>query len=265
MPHKKRKAGQEKTNSFGLGLKEKDQTRMSSPRKTPQPSQGSVRRADGPTVALTLIALLLVFAIVLLASLRRNGVFQYGSAAQTITPTIERVSSPENQTGEKIKEDIPLPPQETDALKEPPAPPTQEGTPARVFFVKVSDEGKIGMKGILRTLPISQTPLSASIANLVQGPRPNEISNDVLTLIPEGSELLGARIEGGIAYLNFNETFRFNDLGLEGYRAQVEQVVFTATEYPNIHSVQILIDGEKVDYLGGEGFWVGSPLRRDDF
>ena len=49
---------------------------------------------------------------------------------------------------------------------------------------------------------------------------------------------------------------------MEGYAGQIRQIVFTITEFPNIKSVQILIEGRRLDYLG-EGVWIGSPLGRE--
>ena len=42
------------------------------------------------------------------------------------------------------------------------------------------------------------------------------------------------------------------------------QIVYTATEYSTVNSVQILIDGQKKEYLS-EGVWIGSPLSRSSF
>ena len=42
------------------------------------------------------------------------------------------------------------------------------------------------------------------------------------------------------------------------------QVVYTATAFSNIDSVQFLIEGAKQDYLG-EGVYVGAPLPRSIF
>jgi spore germination protein GerM len=39
--------------------------------------------------------------------------------------------------------------------------------------------------------------------------------------------------------------------------------VWTATEFPNVVTVQVLIEGRRVDYLGSEGIWIGGPLGRD--
>jgi len=136
---------------------------------------------------------------------------------------------------------------------------------ARLFFVRVNDEGKVSFKSVLRPIPANASPLLTSIQALIDGLHPGEISANLLSLIPEGTEIVGARIEAGVAYLDFNEPFRFNTLGIEGHRFQIEQVVYTATEFPNVQKVQILIEGQRVNYLGGEGFWIGSPLGREDF
>ena len=86
-----------------------------------------------------------------------------------------------------------------------------------------------------------------------------------MSLIPEGTRLLGASVKNGVATLNFSEEFEFNPVGVEGYIAQLTQLVFTATEFSTVKSVQFLIEGEKKDYLGSEGQWIGSPLARSSF
>ena len=43
------------------------------------------------------------------------------------------------------------------------------------------------------------------------------------------------------------------------------QIVYTSTEFSTVDSVQFLIDGNKKDYLGSEGQWIGSPLSRASF
>jgi spore germination protein GerM len=65
-----------------------------------------------------------------------------------------------------------------------------------------------------------------------------------------------------VAYVDFNENFRFNPLGKEGLKAQLNQVVYTVTEFSNISRLQILIDGKKVNFLGPEGIYIGEPLSR---
>ena len=83
--------------------------------------------------------------------------------------------------------------------------------------------------------------------------------------IPKGTKLLSAGVTDGVAYLNFNDAFEFNEEGGEGSRFQMMQVVYTATAFSTVNSVQILIEGKKQEYLGSEGFWIGSPLSRSSF
>ena len=99
---------------------------------------------------------------------------------------------------------------------------------------------------------------------LLKGPDTGEINRGLLTLIPEGAKILSLSIKDGIAYINFNELFRFNPLGVEGYMAQIQQIVYTATEYESVDSVQFTIDGAKQEYLGPEGVYIGRPISRED-
>lgn len=86
-----------------------------------------------------------------------------------------------------------------------------------------------------------------------------------MSLIPEGTKLLSATITDKTAYLNFSEEFQYNKYGVEGYLGQLMQIVYTATSFSSIESVQFLINGQKETYLGGEGVWIGSPLPRSTF
>ena len=62
-----------------------------------------------------------------------------------------------------------------------------------------------------------------------------------------------------------DEQFEFNTVGMDGYQAQLMQIVYTATEFGTVNSVQFLIEGQKKEYLGSEGIWIGSPLSRSSF
>ena len=58
---------------------------------------------------------------------------------------------------------------------------------------------------------------------------------------------------------------RLNRKHVEGYAGQLKQIVYTATMYPTVKDVQILIDGQKREYLGGDGVYIGKPLSRASF
>ena len=62
-----------------------------------------------------------------------------------------------------------------------------------------------------------------------------------------------------------SEDFEFNTLGAEGYMGQLMQIVYTASNFSTVKSVQFLVEGEKKDYLGSGGQWIGSPLSKNSF
>lgn len=223
-------------------------------------------RIDIGTIILSIVALTL-FTLVIFFLVRKNNTQQI---EKTQTPSIERtrIGSTQNDSNESITEELGTPriqDNQNELLQTPEIDKDIVKTTVRLFFIKVSNEGEITSRSILRKISPKTPPLNAAIEALLKGPNPGELTNDVLSLIPEKSQLLGARVESGIAFLDFNEEFRFNTLGIEGYRAQVEQIVYTATELSTINKVQLLVEGQRIDYLGGEGFWVGTPLSREDF
>ena len=100
---------------------------------------------------------------------------------------------------------------------------------------------------------------------LFAAPTVAELKQGVRTLIPPDTKLRSAWVKDGIAFINVSEEFQFNQYGIDGALAQLLQVVFTATEFSTVKSVQFLIEGQKKEYLGAEGVWIGSPLSRTSF
>lgn len=136
------------------------------------------------------------------------------------------------------------------------------GRKTTLYFVSIGSDGSVNRKSIVRELPKSDSPLTDAIKALLAGPLPGE--GNVRNLVPSGCRLIGASVKDGVATLNFNDAFEFNGVGVEGYIAQLMQIVYTATEFSTVKSVQFLIEGEKKEYLS-EGIWIGSPLSRGSF
>ena len=99
---------------------------------------------------------------------------------------------------------------------------------------------------------------------LLIGPTADELNRGLLNLIPQNTRILTATVRGSTAYISFSEDFLFNTFGVEGYVAQLRQIVWTVTEFSNVSDVQILVEGRRLDYLG-EGIWIGSPISRQSF
>lgn len=133
----------------------------------------------------------------------------------------------------------------------------------QLCFVQIGSDGSLTRKMIKRNVEKSDSPLTSAINNLLLGPNSSEAN--CKSLIPRGSKLLSARVSNGVAYLNFNEDFEFNSDGVEGQLSQLMQIVYTATTFSTVNSVQFLIEGEQKEYLGSEAVWIGSPLNRNSF
>jgi outer membrane biosynthesis protein TonB len=137
--------------------------------------------------------------------------------------------------------------------------------PARernIYFTQVDREGRILRSKTARRIPASDSPMLDTLNALLQGPAAEEQRQGMVSLIPPGSRILSATVRGSTAYISFSEEFQYNTYGVEGYAAQLKQIVWTATEFSNVQDVQILIEGRRIDYLG-EGIWIGSPLGRE--
>lgn len=134
---------------------------------------------------------------------------------------------------------------------------------ATLYFVSIGADGSVSRQAVKRQLAKSDSPLTDAIKALLAGPVPGE--KNAMSLIPSGSRLIGASVKDGVATLNFNESFEFNSYGVEGSIGQLMQIVYTATEFSTVKSVQFLIEGEKKEYLGSEGQWIGTPLSRSSF
>jgi spore germination protein GerM len=154
------------------------------------------------------------------------------------------LEAPKTETG-------PSRPRAAEALKE-----------RSLYFTQIDRDGTIMRVKVIRQFPSSDSPMLDALQVLLRGPTTEEQRRDILSLIPQGTKILSAVVRGDTAYINFSEDFQYNTYGVEGYAAQLKQIVWTATEFSNVKDVQILIEGRRIDYLG-EGIWIGGPVNRD--
>ena len=134
---------------------------------------------------------------------------------------------------------------------------------SRLFFVLVDSDGSISLEPIVRPVHYMDSPLTDTLQTLLKGLSSDEISDGLLSLVPAGTSLHGVAVRDRTAFIDFNESFRFNPFGEEGYISQLKQIVYTATEFHTVEMVQILINGDKIAYLGPESPFIGDPLTRN--
>ncbi|GMO26032.1 MAG: hypothetical protein Ta2B_05950 [Termitinemataceae bacterium] len=131
-----------------------------------------------------------------------------------------------------------------------------------IYFVKIDGTGLVFVSPVKRKIAYSDSPMLDALNELISGASAGEQKQGLTSLIPGGTRILSARVNGSTATINFNENFMFNNYGAEGYIAQLRQIVWTATEFPNVDDVQILIEGQKVGYIS-ESINIGRPISRN--
>ncbi len=183
-----------------------------------------------------------------------------------------KVKEPEPETPKEVEKPV-VSTSSTTGKEETSKKPETEAKPAakattelELCFVNIDGDGSVGRLIVKRKVNKSDSPLTTAINLLLQGPDTTKAAErNCMSLIPSGTKLLSAKVSGGVAYLNFNDNFEINTYGVEGYIHQLEQIVYTATSFSTVNSVQFLIEGEKRDYLGSEGVLIASPLSRSSF
>jgi spore germination protein GerM len=146
-------------------------------------------------------------------------------------------------------------------IARPSVPETAATSSRTLYFIQVAQDGTILRSRVTRAVPASSSPLLEAIQMLVKGTNADEQSKGLVSLIPANTRILSVIIRGETAYIDMSEEFQYNSHGVEGYAAQLHQIVWTATEFSSVKNVQLLIEGRRIDWLG-EGLWIGSPLNR---
>ncbi|ULQ58474.1 GerMN domain-containing protein [Brucepastera parasyntrophica] len=194
-----------------------------------------------------------------------------GAAPEQPAPSgdITVVSQPEQPASQGTNTQAPAEQPQTAAPVQPQVKPPQEVPQATrkttLFFVSIDADGRVVRHEVTREIPQTDSPLTETLRVLFQGTNAAEAKRGLRSLIPQGTRLLSASVRDGVARLNVSEEFQFNQFGIEGYLGQLAQIVYTATAFPTVNSVQFLIEGQQREYLGAEGVWIGTPLTRDKF
>jgi hypothetical protein len=197
---------------------------------------------------------------------RRPAVSPAAAERPSVVPSrpIEQLNPPPPAAGNGTATPAASPPAAGPATQPAPSAGRPSNTDQVLYFIRVNDDGEIIRSKTTRRLPASGTPLQDTLEALITGPDSAEEHLGIISLIPADTKILSATIAGNTARINFSEEFQYNTAGMEGFAAQLIQIIWTATEFPNVRDVQILIEGNRIDHLG-EGIPVWNPLNRQSF
>ena len=103
----------------------------------------------------------------------------------------------------------------------------------------------------------SLTPVQALPAVLLPSPAPAQsalmaLLADPSAPLPAGTKLLSVRVAEGLATVSFSRELRDNFTGGDSAEMRaVNSVLRTLGQFPTVSRVQILVDGQTIDSLGG--------------
>jgi len=137
-------------------------------------------------------------------------------------------------------------------------------TDVQVFFVRTEAGGRAQTLAAVHRRVLDgpeKARAAAALRALLDGPTRAERSRGLTSEIPPGTVLRAVTIGGGTATVDLGVTFTQGG-GSSSLLGRVWQVVYTASQFPDVSSVQLLIGGRRVATLGGEGLLIGAPIRR---
>ena len=129
----------------------------------------------------------------------------------------------------------------------------------KLYYPK--DDGS-ALVAVSRKVKISEgkDKYTAVIQSLMEGTK----ENGQTTIIPKRTKLRSVKMKDGVAYVDFSGDLTKHFVGgSTGEEMLVGSVVNTLTEFPEVKSVQILIDGETVESIAGH-MDLTVPVKRMD-
>ena len=131
----------------------------------------------------------------------------------------------------------------------------------KVYFMQYNEKTeKMHLSSVGRSVD-KKSLLQNTMKELIKGPTPSERKRGMLSAMPSDLKLNGARIRNKTAELDFNSAI---ERGASGsvLLNRIDQIVYTATQFPTVQNVVIKINGKRQESLGSDGLSIGGPLHR---
>ncbi len=184
--------------------------------------------------------------------------------SQKTTPQKSQKTSPKKlESSESQKEQVET--ERAEKVREPQRKSEKRKTVSvNLYFCFESSDGSVFLKPVRRTISRVPSLLTETLKKLLSGPSASEKRKGFMTCVPSGTKLISCSVSKGIAVINLSSEFLYNPYGAEGYRWQLKQIVYTATQFPTVSGVVLKVNGKVVRYLGGEGVVVPYPATRNN-
>jgi len=131
----------------------------------------------------------------------------------------------------------------------------------KIYFVKLNEKTeKMLLTPVARKVARGE-PLENTMRELIKGPTVAEKKKGLLTAVPPGLKVKSIRLKNGMAEIDFNGAIE-QGAGGSVLINRIDQIVYTATQFRDVRSIVIKINGRPRQTLGTDGLSIGGPLHR---
>lgn len=155
--------------------------------------------------------------------------------------------------------------QEKDPNSTRPQNPSNPQTPENPATLQVLQIPFLANDGSIKfvTRKAKHKTLYTALGLLMKGPTDEEKHNGIFTEIPSNAKLISVKKNEAEGSIIINLTKEFGEGGgTQSVLARLSQIVKTADLYGGKSPVYLYLDGQKAQYLGGEGIYIEQPINR---
>lgn len=154
---------------------------------------------------------------------------------------------------------VPIEPQDIQTPKNNENKQNVQKTNNAVYYSKVYFFNKSGKLDVVKRKYNEQITLNKAVNILLRGPIISETKNGYYSEIPPNVDLISVKNQGKNIIVNLSSNFG-NGGGTQSIENRVLQLSKTIKLYEPNKNVYLYIDGQQVEYLGGDGVYIKQPL-----
>jgi germination protein M len=125
---------------------------------------------------------------------------------------------------------------------------TAPNSPSVTIYFQSKGTDQTHLVPVVHPLPSNAPLLQSALQELLSGEVPQNCERPV----PKGVKLLSTRINGNIAFVDLSREVMENfSGGVQNEALLVYAIVNTANSVPGVQKTQLLVEGKKVDSIGG--------------
>jgi spore germination protein GerM len=131
----------------------------------------------------------------------------------------------------------------------------------KAFFLMYNERsGKIVPAPVARVIK-SADELSSALKETIKGPSSSEEKRGYISALPKNMKVRKAVLKDDIADIDLSKEFAEGIQG-DAVAARVNQIFFTAAQFPGVKGIIIRINGKTVRTLGPDGLVMSWPMKR---